>query len=84
MPIILFYEYEWRGQRRAITIGWTRATGDVQLWDRLTGEEIAGPWLFDGARLVGDGDLTSTRQDAISAIIAAAAAEQAAAFGGTV
>jgi hypothetical protein len=69
MPIILFYEYEWRGQRRAIIIGWTRITGAVQLWDRFTGVEIDGPWSFIGGELLGSDELSDTRREAIAALL---------------
>jgi hypothetical protein len=67
--LILFYEYKWREENRAITVCMTPATKFVQLFDRYTGVEIDGPWSFIGGELVGYGDLSDTRREAIAALL---------------
>jgi hypothetical protein len=67
--LILFYEYKWREENRAITVCMETATKFVQLFDRYTGVEIVGPWSFIGGELVGSGDLSDTRKEAIATLL---------------
>jgi hypothetical protein len=67
--LILHYNYEWRGEPRSITVCMTSATKAVQLWDRFTGVEIDGPWSFIGGELLGSGELSDTRREAIAALL---------------
>ena len=67
--LILFYEYKWREENRAITVCMTPSTKFVQLFDRYTGVEIVGPWSFIGGELVGSGELSDMRREAIAALL---------------
>lgn len=70
MPPTVFYEYTWRGDRRAM-ICTLHPDSTVSLWNRLTGEPIEGPWSFIDGALVGDGELSQTRRDEIAELLAA-------------
>lgn len=64
----VFYEYTWRGERRAM-ICTLHPDFSVSLWDRLSGEPIEGPWQFIDGALIGAGDLSETRRREISALL---------------
>ena len=70
MPPTVFYEYTWRGERRAM-ICTLHPDFAVSLWNRLTGEPIEGPWHLIGGALEGDGDLSQTRRDEIAELLVA-------------
>lgn len=69
MPPFVFYEYQWRGERRAITC-FLYPDSTVMLYDRLTGVEIPGPWRYVDGVLAGDGELSDTRREGVAAALA--------------
>ena len=68
MPPFVFYEYQWRGERRAIAC-FLYPDSTVTLYDRLTGEEIPGPWRYADGVLMGDGELSGTRREGVAAAL---------------